>query len=422
MRLYLGLVVCVLSSGCKTIDHQGRGDGEIGDPMMPIGDGDGDGEATPDGGQLPDGPGAADTDPPWPDDEPLPAAFDYPPWLTMPVPGHVVVSWKTVAASTGFVHFGTTPELGTTLSTGEASVMHKVDLGPLPPATAFYYEVEIEGDGARRRGVFVTPGMERWRFIQFGEFHAPEHVDDVARFTDTIREFRPHLVVDSGDMVDDGTLVTDWQSYMRASAPWISNVIILPTHSNHVNGTGGNAMLRSIFRLPNNERWYPTRFGQVQFLTVESTYGVNPDVATTQLDWLASETAAAHDGVDDPTFVVASWHYPACSSHFPERAEQRSWVMDNLVDTMLANGGVDLILVGHDKYYERSLIDGEIVHVQTNAGARGYKGEGGDHPRCTPQSTDLQTWSLALLEASGSSLSGKVVNDAGEVIDGFTIE
>jgi hypothetical protein len=38
------------------------------------------------------------------------------------------------------------------------------------------------------------------------------------------------------------------------------------------------------------------------------------------------------------------------------------------LDAFKANGGVDLILAAHDKYYERSTITGGIVRVITNIG------------------------------------------------------
>ncbi len=425
MRLS-GILVSLTLVACAPASDpvEGQGGGQVGGggagrrPGLPLPEPDP--EPGPDAGVEPTP--VADTDPAWPEDEPLSPEIDLPPWVTMPAPGTIVISWQTVADTTAEVHFGTTPAYGTTIASNTAAKLHHVDLGELAPATAYYYEVDITSSSAYRRGVFVTPGMANWRFVQVGELHAPSHADDAAVYADAIRAFRPHVLVDSGDMVDDGSVPADWQSYLRTSAPWISNVIILPTHTNHVNGFGGSALLKSLFVLPGNERWYPTRYGQVEFLTVDSTYSVNPDIDTIQLDWLAEQTAAAHDGVDDPALLVGNWHYPACSSHFAERASAREWVMDNLVDTMIDAGGVDLIVVGHDKYYERSLIDGQIVHLMTNMGARAKFPEGGNHERCTSLRVDNETQSLALIEVDGPVMHAQVLDQGGEVLDDFTVE
>lgn len=369
------------------------------------------------------GPGsnATFTDPEWPVDAPLPPEFDFPPYLTMPKANTIVVSWRTNAMTTGTVSFGPTPAMGMQLPSSTAVNVHHVTLENLAPRTAYYYEVKIDGTSAVRSGVFVTPGAAKWRFLHLGEFHAPRESEGVAKYVSQIRNFRPHVIIDSGDMVDIGEDLTQWRSYLRQSAPWISNVILLPSHSNHVNGNGGNNHLKSLFVLPNNERWYTTRYGQVQVISIDSTYDANDDVASTEVPWIRAEAAAAHDGVDDPTFLIAAWHYPACSSQYLTRASQRSWVQLNLVRAFKDNGSVDLILVGHDKYYERDTIAGGIIHVMTNIGNISPEIPGQNHGDCTVEKSLRNTRSAAFFSVDGNKLSASVTDEAGAVIDTFSI-
>jgi hypothetical protein len=351
------------------------------------------------------------TDPEWPPYVQLPSEFA----------STIVVSWRTDLTSTGTVHFGKTPAYGTDLADTTAGNLHHVTLSNLEPATAYYYQVAIDNTSAIRDGVFVTPGATAWRFMQSGEYHAPSEISGVAKFGPQIRAFRPHVIVESGDMVDDGTSLSDWRSYMKNSAPWISNVILLPSHSNHVNGTGGNANLKDLFVLPNNERWYTTRYGQIEFVNVDSTYDVSSDVASVEVPWLAAEAAAAHDGVDDPRFFIASWHYPACSSQYQSRAGDRLWVYNNLVQTMVTNGGVDMIMAAHDKYYERSTITGGIVHVITNIGNISPSTAGSNNPACTPVKTDRNTRSTMFVQVDGNTIAAKMFNETGAEIDNVAI-
>ncbi len=362
------------------------------------------------------------TNPPWPADVVLPPEFDFPPWLNMPAPGQIVVSWRTVKACTGVVRLGPTRDYGRTERSSESRILHHVDLGVLAPATAYHYEVELDGSGAVRKGVFVTPGAPSWRFAHVAEFHAASDSIHAARFGDTIRAFRPHVLVESGDMLNSGDSITDWRSYMRTSAPWISNVILLPAGSNHVNGAAGSSMLRDLYVLPNNERWYTTRYGAVEFFSLDSTYDrLASDVSIDEPAWLAEQAALAHDGDGDPTFVVAAWHYPACSSNQSSRAAQRAWVMTNFVDTLRDAGGVDLLLVGHDKYYERSELTDGIVQIQSNAGRLAPGGAGGNHEGCTPVVTRTDTRSLTLFEVSGMRMVGKAVDEEGLLLDSFVL-
>jgi hypothetical protein len=364
--------------------------------------------------------------PEWPPDRALPPEFDTPPWLTMPVPGTVTVGWQTAAATTARLELEQVSGGSLSLSVREEApaVLHRVRLGPLPPASGFRYRVTLDRSGAAREGVFATPGAPAWRFIHLGEFHAPSELDEVARFAGAIRAFRPNLAVESGDMVDDGDDPGDWRAYLRASRPWISNVILLPAHSNHVTGFLGNTGLLDRFDLPGNGRWYATRWGRVEFLTLDSTYdGDSPDVAE-EPGWVRAQMAEARDGDGDPGFVVGAWHYPACSSHYASRAEQRGWVIEELLPAFRDAGGLDLILVGHDKYYERSLVDDgerQVPHVMANIGRLSPGGEGDNAPACSPQVTRTDTRSLVLVQVGPDALAAQVIEPGGGEIDRFSL-
>jgi hypothetical protein len=369
-----------------------------------------------------DGDSVEQIDPDWPPLTTLPAEFDFPPYLNLLDATTVVVSWRSVAASTGVVRFGPSEAMSETAASTTAANLHHVTLANLTSGAAYFYEVAIDGTAATRKGVFVLPGRAQWRFLHFGEFHAPSESSNVAKFTSAIREFRPHVLLESGDMVDDGNDLDHWRSYMQTSAPWISNVLLLPAHSNHVNGDGGNTHLKDLFALSNNERWYTTRYGQVEFFSLDSTFRENDDVEDVEVPWLASNAALAHDGAGDPTFVVAAWHHPACSSQYFTRQSERAWVQTNFVNTFKANGGVDLIFAAHDKYYERDVIDGGIQHVITNVGNVSPEIPGGNHEACTVMKSDRSTQSIGLVTVDGSLLATRIIDENAVEIDAFMIQ
>lgn len=360
-------------------------------------------------------------DPQWPAEAPLESIVDFPPYLSLLDAKTVVVSWRTTASSTGVVRFGKTPSKGIEVASMTTGNLHHVTLSDLEPSMAYYYEVAITGTPVVRQGVFVMPGRTAWRLMHSGEFHAPSESSNVAKFAAKIREFRPHVVLESGDMVDDGNSLSDWRSYFRTSAPWISNVLLLPSHSNHVNGGGGNTLLKDLFVIPNNERWYATRIGQMQIINIDSTKDANADIQTAEVPWVQQQASAMHDGSDDPTFVVASWHHPACSSQYFTRQGERAWVQDNLVAAFKNNGGVDLILAAHDKYYERSTITGGIVHVITNIGNVSPEIPGGNHASCTAVKTARSSQSLLFVEVADKKLTGNVIDGDLAPLDSFTI-
>lgn len=377
---------------------------------------------SPDSGPDPDGDQTAElVDPMWPPDVPLESAIDFPPYANLMDATTVVISWRTTTATTGVVRYGTTPAKGLEAASTASNNLHHVTLSDLEAGKAYYYEVAITGTPIVRQGVFVLPGRMTWRLMQSGEFHAPSESSNVVKFTAKIREFRPHVIVESGDMVDDGNDLTHWRSYFRTSAPWISNVLLLPSHSNHVNGNGGNTLLKDLFVIPNNERWYTTRYGQMQIINIDSTKDANADVMTSEVPWVQQQAGAMHDGTDDPTFVVASWHHPACSSQYYTRQGERAWVQDNLVSAFKANGGVDLILAAHDKYYERNTITGGIVHVITNIGNVSPEIPGGNHPSCTVEKSSRSAQSVLFIDVKDKTLTGRVLDQNMAELDTFTI-
>ena len=103
-------------------------------------------------------------------------------------------------------------------ASGESGNLHHVAINRLLPATAYYYQVEIDGSGAVREGVFVTPGAESWRFAVSAEHHASTHTaeadrwfarvgDDVAELA-AIREFnRGRIALRRGDPATAGTFL-----------------------------------------------------------------------------------------------------------------------------------------------------------------------------------------------------------------------
>ncbi len=359
-------------------------------------------------------------DPVWPAAEPLPEEFDFPPFVTMPALNRMVIGFRTVEAQAARVHFGKDDSYGTTvMATTEDGMLFRADLGELDEATAYYYEVEIDETSTRRRGVFLTSGKSSWRFIQLAEFHAPSQSENVAEFADAISAFRPHVIIESGDMLDNGGSMTHWRSYFRTSAPWISNAIILPIGSNHVAGLGGNSFIRYFFELPNNERWYSTRYSNARIYSLDSTAGPSqPDIELVEPDWLAT---TLRNNLGSQDFVIGTWHYPACSTLQASRSGSREWVMDHFVNTFLLNGGVDLILTGHDKYYERSLIDDHIPHLTTNTGKLSPAAAGGNHVRCRPIVTSATTTSLLFGHANASELRLFAVSPDGTEIDRFSV-
>ena len=260
-------------------------------------------------------------------------------------------------------------------------------------------------------GTFTTPGAGPIRFVHFAEYHAPWQAQNILRWKELVRQFRPHLAVDSGDMMDNGNNFSEWRAWFEQGEGWLTNLFMLPAYSNHVPFNGGDNYTLNLFQLPDNDengvrkQNYSTRYGNVQFLEVG--YPVDP------LDgvWLQQKVSEANDGVDDPLFLIASWHHP-------------SRLVSN-VPFIEPYGGVDMILVGHDKRTEVSKKAGagrnglDVWNVQTAMGllsprprtANGY----------TVQYTNDIQRTMLFVEINGRTLSATVKDWDGNSLYSFQI-
>lgn len=119
-----------------------------------------------------------------------------------------------------------------------------------------------------------------------------------------------------------------------------------PIAGNHEYSDAGISNYLGYFSLPGNERWYDVRMGPVHFFMLDSDEALrnSADMAA-QKAWLQPAMAAS----DAPFKVVAVHHPPYTSSARGPYAGMR-WPF--------REWGADLVLNGHDHYYERLEVDG----------------------------------------------------------------
>jgi len=119
-----------------------------------------------------------------------------------------------------------------------------------------------------------------------------------------------------------------------------------PIAGNHEYSDAGISNYLGYFSLPGNERWYDVRIGPVHFFMLDSDEALrNASDMAAQKAWLQPAMAASNA----PFKVVALHHPPYTSSArgpYPGmRWPFREW-------------GADLVLNGHDHYYERLEVGG----------------------------------------------------------------
>ena len=348
---------------------------------------------------------------PWPNQQEKPAAFEWAPYVTPLTGTTIVVGWRTVGQTTGEVTYGFNLEaLDQSKNSATPTQQHFVTLESLLPGTTYFYRVTVS-DGSSMEGTFTTSGVMPIRFVHFAEYHAPSKAEFVMRWSDLIRQFRPHLAVDSGDMVNNGDIFDDWWGWFDAGKAWLPYLLTLPLSSNHVPISTEASYLLRLFQLPDKDEAgirrprYSIRYGAAQFLMVGA-----PSDSSDAL-WLAERVKEANDGVDDPLFLICSWHEPGQTALYTPFTEPY--------------GGVDLILVGHHKH--------TVVSKKTGAGRKGLDvwqvqtAMGNFHPHSikedeyTLQYSNNERQTMLFVEINHGTLSGFIKDWDGNALYSFQI-
>ncbi len=269
----------------------------------------------------------------------------------------------------------------------EEIALHRVDLTGLQPGTEYCYQVEAGGQ-------VLASGIRFWtapdpaadatvRFMVIGDMGAGTEEQALVRDVMLRHAEGVHFVLTTGDNAyGDGdwdelhTLVFQPYQELFARAP------VYPTAGNHDYKTEHAQPYLDNFVLPENilrssdaERYYSMTWGPMYWAGLDTEwpiYEIREDETDDMLDWLEQDLAES-----DRPWKVAGWHQPAYSGH-PTRGIHIPARLQ-LVPALEA-AGVQLVLQGHDHFYERfqslredqpaTLAEGGIAYIVTAGGGQ----------------------------------------------------
>jgi len=238
----------------------------------------------------------------------------------------------------------------------------------------------------------LTPGPDAgYSFVAFGDQRALAGGEWESMMTsiDSLSRQDPRLLfmLDTGDIVDDGSHTDQFRALagILARARSLPYLVGVGNHEVDNNEPGPSRLNTAAFLKPldaslgPNRLYYRRTVGRVRFLFLDSNdlvYEPGPNVKTrreAQLAWLVKELKATPDEPGHPTVVVM--HHPFLQSSEKHREQARAlWSLTyegRTLPDILADGGVDLVLVGHTHTYERfraTRRDGKGFHLVNFSG------------------------------------------------------
>jgi Calcineurin-like phosphoesterase len=198
-------------------------------------------------------------------------------------------------------------------------------------------------------------------------------------------------MVSTGDNVYESGNPAQFAGAWTQPFGWVHDegIPTVATLGNHDVETEAGAPVMHLLGMP--APWYVRRLGPIEFFVLDANDPTNPD----QLRFLSQALAAS-----TAPWRVAVFHQPAysCSHHGSTPAVDTEWL------PLLANGGVDLVLNGHDHTYERfGPVDGTTFVVTGGGGAPLYYETA--CPAGTPQpAVHRTTYSFVTLTATRETM------------------
>ncbi len=282
------------------------------------------------------------------------------------------VMWATEGRSTGEVEWNGQTAPSTDYCYNHDMAFHFASMTGLTPGEEVTYRVSSGGDWSEE--FTFTPidsSAQHFEWISIGDHGDSSEAMDVSEAI--IADSKAQMVTIAGDIsYADGeqSAWDDWFNFQQDSMtviPWVTAV------GNHENEPGyGFTPYEHRFdsdgQIESEVFWYSRDVPGVHMVFMSTEHDYQP--GSTQYAWLEQDLGSV-DRESTP-FVIVYGHKPMYSSNSYHGSEVE---LRSALEALYVNQGVDLVIAGHDHFYERTWpVAGETVvnYGKDDRFARGY--------------------------------------------------
>ncbi len=330
------------------------------------------------------------------------------PYLQSATTSGVTVCWVTDRDSVGQV--SCSPEQPGRQSPQRArerkpARYHRVRLSHLAPFTLYSYTVESDQN---RRGPFTfrtaAPPSQPFKFVAYGDTRTQPRVH--AAVIERIRKFGPDFVIQTGDLVANGSKQELWDNeFWPVVEPLVESTPYYPCLGNH-EGHGA-----PYFRYFPGCDQYSFDYGNIHFAAIDSD--CPPSEYPAQQGWLRKDLAAHQRA----TWRVVFMHhtpYTCCTIAGRREAAER---LRTRLDPILRAEHVQLVISGHDHTYQRHENAGITYVVSGGGGAPLYP----VRPDTPYVKVAKSVYNECEFTVNGDHISVRAVEPDGKVVDQFEL-
>ena len=312
----------------------------------------------------------------------------------------------------------------TVLESNSVSHQFSYTIESLPAETIVNYKVIV--DGSFIEGSFLTAPQESSTsvtFYAYGDTRTQPAIHDsvVAQIMNQVNVNPDELQTmcfHSGDWVGNGSLESYWDNeYFNDYAntvDFLSHIPVTGACGNHdyYSSTHNGELFRQYLPYPfyetSNDFYYSFDYGPLHVCVLDQ-YIAEYTVGSTQYNWLEQDLSST-----GKPWKVVVLHEPAWSASGGH--DNNVTVQDNLCPLFVAQG-VQIVIQGHNHYYARCTVDG-IEYITLG---------GGGGPLHEPNLSYInvvnavEAYCFGKFDVSGTTTDVSIIDNAGSVIDSFTI-
>jgi acid phosphatase type 7 len=299
-------------------------------------------------------------------------------------------------------------------------LVHETHACGLLPEHTYYFAVGGDGWYGNVYSVRTGPPVGSttpFRVAVMGDSNAFPQL--FAELVPRAESFTPDWVLFTGDMVNDGTISTEWEWWFAAGDPFLAHVPTMTVHGNHEEMATDYFAL---FALPGVEEIYSFDYGNAHVVVLNDSPRPGEELTGRQATFLDQDLAAATTRPVPPDWLIVSHHRPMFSSDPTEGSDlgvRSAW--EGIEDKY----NVDVDFNGHSHHYESSLPVRDAEVLQSGPGGVRYIISGGAGAAFDPPVPTKNPWtisyyaglSLAVLDINGRRLAVQGFRSDGTAID-----
>ena len=297
------------------------------------------------------------------------------PYLQQMSDDKVTICWSTLDGTTSVSDSSKTKNVN-------RYVQHETIITGLQANTTYSYDVFKDGTD-KGKGSFTTypSGIQNFHFAVLGDTRSRHAVHQ--KVVNRIIDEDPLFVVNTGDLVENGNNINDWEHFFDINKKLIKNVPYYTVLGNHEQNSDNYF---NFFNMPGNESYYFFTVGDALFIVLDME-GENHDTPAyldgkgrekfwtdieknyfeKEKQWLENVLELNKSAGYIFVFFHPTW-YSIKQSRVKE-AEMRRKYWGNIFE----RNNVTAVLNGHDHYYHHAVHGGTHYIVTAGGGAPLYK-------------------------------------------------